>query len=471
MEENLHNDDFEKFLQNQVKHHRMFPSDKIWRNINSNLHQDYKWPALTIAAFAFVAAIVAVSLYFSPGPNIFAVDNSSNKISGEGKETGASPLLSSLSGKGKVSFNNSQPQDDLNVAPDNINPDVTTTSLSTTSEVGSKEPALPTSNITEKIRKQFLDKENSSESILSGEGNASFKIQAPSEDVSLKYYSTVTEVVVETKENVEANNIAPKELQHNKVLAVTVKKVTKKSRLSYEVYITPSASYRKLKEDHATTKQQNTNVGGPVAINYVSDINEVVRHKPGTGMESGVLFGYNLSKKLKVKTGLQLNVRQYLIEAYQSPREVATIAVNSGRGIDSFITFSSYRIASGNETAELTNRYYQLSIPFGLDYEVAGNKDIQLNIAASLQPTYMVTRNAFLISTDFKNYIESPEMTRKWNLNANFETYLSIKSGDYKWQLGPQLRYQTLPTSLKKYPIKEYLIDYGLKIGVSKSIQ
>jgi hypothetical protein len=62
-------------------------------------------------------------------------------------------------------------------------------------------------------------------------------------------------------------------------------------------------------------------------------------------------------------------------------------------------------------------------------------------------------------------------MTRKWNLNANLETYFSLKSGNYKWQLGPQLRYQTLPTSLEKYPIKEYLIDYGLKIGVSKSLQ
>jgi hypothetical protein len=241
-------------------------------------------------------------------------------------------------------------------------------------------------------------------------------------------------------------------------------------RFSYQVYITPSASYRSLKEDQSQVVQQTRDVGGPVAINYVSDVNEIVRHKPGTGIEVGVAFGYTLSNKFKLKTGVQLNARQYLINAFLAPIEVATIAYVSGRSIDSLTAYSSYRTSHGYQNAELTNRFYQLSIPVSLDYKVVGNNNIQLNVAAGLQPTYMLTQNSFLISTDFKNYIESPGMTRKWNLNANLESYLSIKRGSYNWQIGPQVRYQTLPASLKKYPIKEYLIDYGFKIGVAKSL-
>jgi hypothetical protein len=46
----------------------------------------------------------------------------------------------------------------------------------------------------------------------------------------------------------------------------------------------------------------------PVGINYVTDVNKVVRHKPGTGIEAGLSIYYNLSNKVRVKSGLQFNV-------------------------------------------------------------------------------------------------------------------------------------------------------------------
>ncbi len=61
-------------------------------------------------------------------------------------------------------------------------------------------------------------------------------------------------------------------------------------------------------------------------------------------------------------------------------------------------------------------------------------------------------------------------MINSWNINSNIETFISFKVGDYKWQLGTQLRYQHLPTFIPQYPIKEHLIDYGIKLGVSKMI-
>jgi hypothetical protein len=86
MDDKLYQDDFEEFLQDQVRNHRMFPSDSIWRNIYKSLHGDKNWPALTIAAFALLIATVAVSIYFSPKPNIFAITpplNNKKSIKGE----------------------------------------------------------------------------------------------------------------------------------------------------------------------------------------------------------------------------------------------------------------------------------------------------------------------------------------------------------------------------------------------------
>jgi hypothetical protein len=163
-------------------------------------------------------------------------------------------------------------------------------------------------------------------------------------------------------------------------------------------------------------------------------------------------------------------MRQYNIEAYRTNREQASIALITNNRTDTINASSVYRTNNGYFTAELKNRYFQLAVPVGLEWEIIGNKKIQVNVAGSIQPTYLLNKNAYLLSTNFKNYAESRNMVNSWNINSNIETFISFKVGDYKWQLGPQLRYQHLPTFIQKYPIKEHLMDYGLKLGVSKII-
>lgn len=463
MEENFYNDDFEKYLQDQVKQHKMFPSDRVWRNINKNLHNDYRWPALTIAAFAFLAATIAVSIYFSPGPNIFALQTPVLKQQHDASKSENTPLTSVINNRKKtvtqylVDENNRKDllpviiedileSSSVEQPPQSVENTTSTNTASTTSFVVVPEQYFH-------LRK--IDESGIAVSDFSNEGLMKFA----------ESFASPVDKSVRPLYNFEPDQ------QENIYSLLSPIRSGKKSKFSYQVYITPSASYRKLEEDGKSSLQQAANIGGPIALNYVADVNQVVRHKPGTGMEAGVSFGYQLSNKLRVKTGLQLNARQYAIEAYRYSVEVATIALFSGGRVDSMTSYSSFRTNNGYTSTELTNRYYQLAIPVGLEYEVIGNKNVQLNVAASLQPTYMLSKNSYLISTDYKNYIENPGMTRTWNVNANVESFLSIKSGNFKWQVGPQFRYQTLPTSVKEYPIKEYLIDYGVKIGVVKDFK
>src|SRR5437764_1852958 len=74
MEDNFDKNEFEEFLQDQVRNYRMYPTDTVWRDINKKLHGEKKWPALTIAAFTLLSATIAICVYFTPQPDIFNVN-------------------------------------------------------------------------------------------------------------------------------------------------------------------------------------------------------------------------------------------------------------------------------------------------------------------------------------------------------------------------------------------------------------
>ena len=483
MEDNFDKNEFEEFLKNQVRNQRMYPSDAVWRNINKKLHDDKKWPALTLAAFTLIGTAIAICAYFFPKPNIFAiqpavqqqnitqsVDKNNNALSnltshGTNKEKSKPSLLlnNNASKSDQLVFDNNSDKNGYGAVDKNKR----SLSVLTKQEKALQQPA-----------------ENSSkEYIASAKPAKLYKVISPDEsfvsDTTLAFSTTPKKEISKKKtgaplvnqpavKDYNDKNMVDEFLKENQadVSLFTLKKQKSiKNKFSYQLYIAPSISYRKLLEDPSILKGLGT---GPVAINHITDVNKVVRHKPGTGIEAGISIMYNLSEKFRVKSGFQFNVRQYSIEAYRSNTEVASIALIERNRIDTINTIAFYRNNNGYYSTELVNRYYQLAIPLGVEWEVIGNKKIQLNVAATIQPTYLLNHNAYLLSTNFKNYSENPEMVRSWNLNSNIETFISFKVGDFKWQIGPQLRYQPYSTFIPQYPIKEHLLDYGAKIGVSK---
>ena len=95
-----------------------------------------------------------------------------------------------------------------------------------------------------------------------------------------------------------------------------------------------------------------------------------------------------------------------------------------------------------------------------------GDRKTSLGIAGTVQPTYILRDRAYLISTDYKNYAEIPWLVRRWNLSTSLETFAAYSTGNLKWKIGPQVRYQWLSSFQEKYPVKEHLFDFGLKLGV-----
>jgi hypothetical protein len=113
----------------------------------------------------------------------------------------------------------------------------------------------------------------------------------------------------------------------------------------------------------------------------------------------------------------------------------------------------------------------QVSIPIGVELKILGNKRVQLNVAGTVQPSYLLFNDTYLLSTDYVNYAKETSLVQKWNLHTSFETFISYNVGGIRWQVGPQFRYQLLSTYNDRYPIKEYMMEYGIKVGVSKTLR
>jgi hypothetical protein len=220
-----------------------------------------------------------------------------------------------------------------------------------------------------------------------------------------------------------------------------------RKKLTWQGYFTPTVSYRTLNDG------------------TIRDLG--IDHKPAFGFQLGTTAKYAVSKNTKLRAGLQLNVNRYEIKTMDSYTQLATIRLVDRGAVDYVTTTTNYNNFNGYQTNWLQNMYVQLSAPIGVEVKLSGNDKVQFGMASTLQPTYLLGDKAYLISNDYKNYVEMPGLVRRWNLNTSLETYVGYSTGHINWQVGPQIRYQLLSSYLKKYPVKENLFDFGLRVGMS----
>lgn len=491
MENDYNRDNFEEFLQDQLRNQKMFPNDEVWRKINNQLHGEKRWPALTFAALLLIGFTVSICWYFSAKQNIFSIKpqlqlvQSSKSIEQPAQLANNNIDISQQFSQKNQAFDfNPQTKENINIQPEETVLTKTVVAISE-NEGGDEDFAKQLSqNENSKIsveQKYFIESAKANETLALLENTSKNEASNIINEVSVaenynKQVSSEQEtpgtITNKTEKEITEKSSSIKLSIKNEEKALSLIEKFKASRKSEKFgilfYMAPSISYRKLSEDNSIMKNVTN---GPASLNQVTDVNDVVRHKSSAGIEAGLSVLYDIAKTVKLKGGLQFNVRQYTIDAYRSNTEISSIALNEGNWIDTINTLVYYRNYNGNSSTVLRNRYYQISIPIGLQWQVAGNKKFQFNIGAGIQPTLLLNRNAYLLTTNFKNYTEKGEMVRKWNLNTNFEAFVTMNTGSVTWQLGPQIRYQPNSTYIKQYPIKEHLIDYGIKFGVSTMLK
>lgn len=243
-----------------------------------------------------------------------------------------------------------------------------------------------------------------------------------------------------------------------------------KGRLSTEIYITPGLGYRKLNSNtdyNLAVPSYNTSLS-----NNINGATNTLNQSAGLGFEVGAGITYSVAKNLRIKAGVQTNFTNYVIGAADLNHPVLTTLMLND--LNTGYPYLQQRASSlgnipGFVTKKIHNQTYQISIPVGVALKLFGNDKLEWYAAATLQPTYVFSGKANLISADHKNYVADASFIRKWNLNSGFETYFHYKLDNYTLQVGPQFRYQIMSTYSKQYTYNENLYNAGLKIGLIKN--
>ncbi len=459
---NYQDENFEQLLQDEVKQHRMYPSDHIWNNIRTEIHGNQTWPALTFIAILIIAGLTVSTLLMSPSTDQFKVTIpiESTFVKKESKESYLGviePQNLTQATFAEIESNqrleNTRSDEQLNIIPE-----LTVGIEKLPDYVSNQKSSLPNSILLENTKAIILQ--------------PTMLQIIPVNEVTnnIKREFDLLKVIPINKKPIlddqYLKNIVPN------TIAIPWKKV---SKVGFQFYVTPSKSYRTLSDaDVKDVIQPNTvpNAGSqniPLGLNYSSTVNDIVRNSPSIGIEVGFAALYNISNRLKFKTGLQLNVRQYHIETFKTAtRDISTLSLINNNGIQTINLFSSYNNNAGYKSEQLNNQTYQVSMPIGMMWEVLKGNRMGLNAEASIQPTYSINSSTFLLSTDYKNYTDGNDLLRRWNINTSVGINFSYKSGSNLWQIGPQVRFQHLPSYTDQYPIKEHLLDYGIRLGITR---
>jgi hypothetical protein len=429
MEGSYKNKEFEQFLKENANQHRLYPSEKVWESIHARLHNKRRWTAL--ALFLLFLSISSVSVV------MFSPETPSNK-----KLTVINKNIDSKKTK--------NPKPSILISKEFRN-----SSLEKSPLFASDAEKLSNDNISSFTSDdESTIVENNSLAVIEEKSKSQIAIE------HLAVGDVISKASVSPKEklSITANTQEP-----------VIAKTKKGKGFNWQVHLTPTITYRKLKEDSKFIESARTSMAMTVpyfATN--SDIKNVVKHRPDMGIQFGVTGRAALSKRLFFTTGLQFNVSKYDIKAYSYPNEVATIAYSNTYGYPSSIsTVTNYRINGGlNKANWLRNYYFSAAVPIGLEWRIAGTRNNYWGISGTVQPTYVLGDRAYVISTNYQNYAEVPYLTRKWNLNFGIETFAKVKIGNANLRVGPQFRYQAFSSFIKEYPVQEHLFDFGVKMGL-----
>ena len=477
MERSFYNDDFEELIKQKSDQYKIYPSDKVWKGINGSLHSTRKWYWLS-----FVLFIAGISY--------FTIDQLSSPVRKIASNKSNAPVPASTTNNEAIILPFTPPTT-VGYVKEKTAPDFHHKGLvvAMTELVVANEPVSTPNPFAEMVTR---DDENGSvffpnqnPPVVTADKNiAQTKIHDnDKEHVNLVFDERGNDLqeladnkVTGFDDNLVANNNELSDqkrinwLQENAVYELTRPKL---KRTSWQITASPTMNYRKLtgnKDANLASDVKNI----PIALNIEGDVENLVNHKPALGLELAAMFLYAVNKNVTFKTGVQFNYSSYNIHAYSSySSEIATIALNNfyGGNVDSMTNYTRLNNFGGDVVKDIKNEYYQFSAPIGVDLLVLGRGKLQLYVGGTIQPTYLINRDKYLITTDYKNYTRQPSLVRRWNANTSAEAFVSYKLAGFRFQLGPQLRYQLFSSYADEYPVKEFLTEYAIKLGISRTIR
>lgn len=470
--------DFEKHLKENADEFKMYPSKKIWHGLYNDLHPGKRWPSAAMSIF-FLFVLVILG-HLNTGKDLRShiasttpaeitpnrITDKPLKVVSKAHQTRVNEVTSS---QDLSADENGSPVTDATVTDKSSEQNITS---AVTYEINKKQIAIspivtpPSAKMAEQSGKH--DENNADE-------NKPAKIMSDFNQSNLTISNSprIEEKPIAEKKITEKNKVTPKSSElteeEKQLILLAALKQKRREHISWTYYITPSISYRNLMEEVVVP---GTVASGPMMA-ASRDMQSSVDQKPFIGLELGTSLNYKLSEKLKVKSGLQLNYSNYSIKANNTHPTQAELILNSSTTGTPYTlsTVSLYGNKTGVSEVTLHNYSLQVSAPVGLEYELGGNENMQFSVAATFQPSFVIKDKSYVLSTNKLNYLTDKSLMRRWNMTTNIGAFVSFQSNSFRWQIGPQLHYQLKSTYTGNYPVQEHLIDYGIRIGVSKLLQ
>ncbi|MEP6616296.1 MAG: hypothetical protein ABJA57_06930 [Ginsengibacter sp.] len=473
MERNFYHENFESSLKEDADQFKMYPSKKVWHGIYNNVHPGRRWPSTAISVL-FIFTLVIVG-HLNTGNSRNAYSNLkiqpdealvSAKVTKRLTSGARSKRVSQLSKNEQIPavlfpYSTGESSSTSSIAGNSIPPQIN----EITEPGNGTGTAIEMTNQGQKVSLPNEDLHNANAS----SGQSAIAEHLPEKILNQPNSISTSELNLpvgkKSLQKITVNKIDSKKSEPDQILQAetALRNRIMRNKISWTIYMNPSLSYRTY-----------SNLEKSVALNQIMSPNannkETADERPALGMQGGASVNYNLTKKLKFIAGMRLGYLEFNKKAsYVHPTIASLMLINSVTGTPyTMTTFSNFGNFSGAASLTLHNYSFQASTPFGLQYTIGSDDDMKLDVTGTFQPIYVISSHGYLLSSNNKNFISEPSLSRKWNMGISIGTLLSFGSSSYKWQVGPNVDYQLLSTYDSRYPVKEHLINYGVKLGVTK---
>ena len=475
MEHKNNNNEFEHFLKDSIENFIMIPQRKVWYGIYNHLHPEKKWPSIAVC---FCILVSIMHLGISNNKQI----NTNSQIAKNESLNNQNILDAQIIKDNTVALNQNTANiiaqriitDDISGTSNSITNQIDGTSLTAlynntffTSSTKNKFNVAIQNGTIEENEIKTINTVGVKENIIEEE-KATIQNNATPKKTILESLTSTTNA--ENKIANKEKKIEPKPEDNFASFAKTViiPKLRNKKEISY--YVTPSVGYRVLvqRESTPTSIAASTfnGVGSGITLPN-ADASLAIKDQQAFNMEIGAAVSHKINKKIKLTTGVQVNYTNYISKATSLDHPTQNVVASSR---NSGVEYRSMDFSSNPGQLSLNKTTLQISVPIGVEYTVLGNDNIKLNVAASVQPSYVIAGSGYVLSADTKYYVSEKDLLNRFNVSASLETFVSIKTASgIHFNVGPQVRYQLFSNYKKNYNFSEKLYNIGAKIGVSTS--
>ncbi|MEO9211145.1 MAG: hypothetical protein ABI208_08600 [Ginsengibacter sp.] len=516
MERRFDMGDFEQSLKGHADQFRLTPSRRVWKGIYNDLHPGSKWPSITVAAIFIITLVTIGNLNNSPRPaekneaveldkSITATPNTNSEneslvtnsekliiadyLFSHEKSYNALSLTKNLSENLKEQEKNINEFDEVGGTPVSKRNNTLLTTAPVSAAMNKADltynpnKMLVPGNLSMKKYNTLISDKNSSSLVFPKKEDQSNDNNNTTISLDKEYFTILNGLNTSASEHeysivrfehsrlslinnesvllntgILAGTGILKESKQNKLVSsLAAKRKNKKVKWIY--YLTPSVSSASFRDKGMT-------------FNFVSLQNRAfhgMTYNADWGMDAGAQMNYRLSEKWNFITGANIRYSGYNIVSNLVHPTFTTLKLRDNSGLDYSKTYiTHYGNGITQNQISLLNYSLQASIPVGLQYNIWQNKNIQLNLASTIDVSTVLKSNAYIISSDDRFYVKDPLLSRRVNMGINFNPNIVISGQKVKWHVGPNIHYQLFSTYQDSYLIKEHLVDYGIRIGISK---